>query len=145
MVLHPAGVVDPGYSLRPCPNRCFEHARGTKPSWRVRKDFRAASATNSDYSDHCPRLGVPLHFVLRKILSDLMRESQQSDNATRFRYRRGSQRYEQFPRATKVDSFSEMVETPAKRRFRSCQVALRRPRATASPAHPHAIDSRNQI
>jgi hypothetical protein len=71
MGLHPTEVADPGYSLRPYPNRCFEYARGTKPSWRVRKDFRAAFAANSDYSDHCPRLGVRLHLVLRKILLQL--------------------------------------------------------------------------
>src|SRR5204862_8301761 len=38
------------------------------------------------------------HSVLRKILSDFMRESQQSDSATRFRYRRESLRCAQFPR-----------------------------------------------
>src|SRR5439155_1570591 len=53
------------------PERGFQHARGTKPSRRVRKDLRAAFAANSDYSDHCPRLGVCPHLVLRKILSKI--------------------------------------------------------------------------
>src|SRR5215467_7137335 len=140
MVLHPAGFADPGYCLRPYPNRRFEHARGTKTSWRVRKDFRAAFGTNSDYSHHCPRLSVRLHFVLRKILAGLMRESQQSDNVTRFQYRQGSQRYEQSPRAIMTDSFAEIDERPAKPRFRSSQVALRWLRATARPVRLQAID-----
>src|SRR5947209_13884920 len=45
----------------------------------------------------CPRLGVRPHFVLRRILSGLMRELQQSDNATRFRYHPESQQFGQFP------------------------------------------------
>ena len=32
--------------------RCFQDAAGTKSFRRVRKDFRAAIATNSDYSNH---------------------------------------------------------------------------------------------
>src|SRR6266446_6240467 len=55
------------------------------------RDFRAAFAANSDYSDHCLRVGLRSHLVLRRILPGLMRESQQSDSATRFRYRRESQ------------------------------------------------------
>src|ERR1043166_2350427 len=78
-------------------------------------------------------------FVLRKILSGLMRESQQSDNATRFRYRRESQRYEQFPRAITIDSFVEIDERPAKPHFRSSQVAPQYPPATARPVRPPAI------
>src|SRR5262249_21619775 len=140
MVLDPAGVADPGYCLRPYPNRRFEHARGTKTSWRVRKDFRAAFGTNSNYSHHCPRLSVRPHLVLRKILSGLMRESQQLDNAARFRYRRESQRCGQFPRAITIDSFAEIDGRPAKRRFRSSQVALRWLRATAPPVRLQAID-----
>src|SRR6266536_3595650 len=50
---------------------CFKPARGAKPSRRVRKDLRAAFAANSDYSDHCLRLDVCPHFVLRKILSKI--------------------------------------------------------------------------
>ena len=69
----PAGVGDPGYSIRENPKRRFQHARGAKPFRRVGKDFRAAFAANSDYSDHCLRLGVRPHFVLRKILSGLTR------------------------------------------------------------------------
>src|SRR5947208_14262101 len=68
------------------------------------------------------------------------RESQQLDNAPRFRYRRGSQRYEQFPRAITIDSFAEIDERPARRRFRSSQVAPQYPPATASPARLPAID-----
>src|SRR6266542_4928131 len=62
------------------------------------------------------------------------RESQQSNNATRFRYRRESQRYGQFPRAITIDSFAEIDETPAKRHFRSFQVAPRYRPATAPQA-----------
>src|SRR4029453_2065417 len=135
------GRVDSGYRcIRGNPKRRFQHARGTKPFRRVRKDLRAAFAANSEYSDHCPRLGVSSHLVLRKILSDLMRESQQSDNATRFRYRRESQRYWQFPRAITIDSFAEIDGRPAKRRFRSSRVAPQYPPATAPPARLPAID-----
>src|SRR5205823_11004367 len=107
---------------------------------RIRKDFRAAFAANSDYSDHCLRVGLCPHLVLHKILSGLMRESQQSDNATRFRYRRESQRYWQFPRAIIIDSFAELDGKPARRRFRSSQVAPQYPPATAPPARLPAID-----
>src|SRR5437762_261675 len=69
-----------------------------------------------------------------------MREAQQSDHVTRFRYRRESQRYEQFPRAITIDSFAEIDGKPAKRRFRSSQVAPQYPPATASPARLPAID-----
>src|SRR5439155_11594137 len=129
------GVDDRGYK-RFClyAEPLFQYASGAKPSRRVRKDFRAAFATNSDYSDHCQRLGVSSHLVLRKILSGLMRESQQSDNATRFRYRRESQRYWQFPRVITIDSFAEIDGRPAKRRFRSSRVAPQYPPATAPPA-----------
>src|SRR5437867_11864539 len=65
------GRVDSGYSIRRDSERRFQHARGAKPSRRVRKDFRAAFAANSDYSDHGPRLGVRPHLVLRKILLQL--------------------------------------------------------------------------
>src|SRR5437870_7404393 len=106
------GRVDSGYSIRRDSERRFQHARGAKPSRRVRKDLRAAFAANSDYSDHCPRLGVSSHLVLRKILSGLMRESQQSDNATRFRYRRESQRYWRFPRAITLGNAAEIGRTP---------------------------------
>src|SRR5436305_11223921 len=68
------------------------------------------------------------------------RESQQSDNATRFRYRRESQRYEQFPRAITIDSFAEIDERPARRRFRSFQVAPQYPPATAPPVRLPTID-----
>src|SRR5216110_1003469 len=68
------------------------------------------------------------------------RESQQSNNATRFRYRRESQRYGQFPRAITIDSFAEIDERPAIRHFRSFQVAPQYPPATASPARLPAID-----
>src|SRR5947208_3752844 len=68
------------------------------------------------------------------------RESQQSDNATRFRYRRESQRYWQFPRAIMIDSFAEIDGRPAKRRFRSSRVAPQHPPATAPPARLPAID-----
>ena len=57
--------------IRGNPERCFQQARGAKPARRVRKDFRAAFAANSDYSAHCPRLGVRPHLVLRKILVQL--------------------------------------------------------------------------
>src|SRR5438552_17353553 len=57
--------------IRENPERRFQHARCAKPSRRVRKDFRAALAANSEYSDHCPRLGVCSHLVLRKILSKI--------------------------------------------------------------------------
>src|SRR6266481_7153229 len=67
-------------------------------------------------------------------------ESRQSDNATRLQYRRESQRYEQFPRAITIDSFAEIDGRPAKRRFRSSQVAPRCPPATAPPARLPAID-----
>src|SRR4029077_9606578 len=135
------GRVDSGYRcIRQNPERRFPHARGAKPSRRVRKDFRAAFAANSDYSDHGPRLGVCPSFVLRKILSGLMRESQQSDSATRFRYRRESQRYEQFPRAITIDSFAEIDGRPAKRRFRSSRVAPQYLPATAPPGRLPAID-----
>src|SRR4029450_3188907 len=106
----------------------------------VRKDLRAAFAANSEYSDHCLRVGVASHFVLRKILSGLMRESQQSNNATRFRCRRESKRYGQFPRAITIDSFAESDGRPAKRRFRSSRVAPQYPPATAFPARLPAID-----
>src|SRR5207247_9950524 len=72
------------------------------------------------------------------------RESQQLDNAARFRYRRGSQRYEQFPRAITIDSFAEIDERPARQRFRSSQVAPQYPPATACPARLPAIDERNR-
>src|SRR5206468_9439552 len=68
------------------------------------------------------------------------RESQQSNNATRFRYRRESQRYEQFPRAITIDSFAEIDERPAKRHFRSSQVAPRYRLATVPPARLPAVD-----
>src|SRR6266480_36354 len=68
------------------------------------------------------------------------RESQQSDNATRSRYRRESQRYGQFPRAIMIDSFAEIDERPARRHFRSFQVAPQYPLATAPPARLPAID-----
>src|SRR5262249_37488566 len=129
-----------GYSIWENPERRFQNARGAKPSRRVRKDFGAAFAANSEYSDHCPRFGVSSHLVLRKILSSLMRESQQSNNATRFRYRRESQQYGQFPRAITIDSFAEIDERPAKRRFRSSQVAPQYPPATAPPVRLPAID-----
>src|SRR5205823_5302859 len=116
------------------------HARGAKPFRRVRKDFRAAFAANSDYSDHCLRVGLLSHLVLRRILSGLMRESQQSDNATRFRYRRESQQYEQFPRVITIDSFAEIDERPARRHFRSFQGAPQCPPATAPQARLPAVD-----
>src|SRR2546429_8692166 len=62
------------------------------------------------------------------------RELQQSDNATRFRYRQEAQRYGQFPRAITIDSFAEIDGRPAKRRFRSSRVAPQYPPATAPPA-----------
>src|SRR5204862_4760698 len=130
--------------LRKNPERGYQHARGAKPSRRVRKDFRTAFAANSGYSDHCLRLGVRSHLVLRKILSGLMRESQQSDNATRFRYRRESQLYWQFPRAIMIDRFAEIDERPARRHFRSFQVALQYPLATAPPPRLPATALMNQ-
>src|SRR5947208_6787085 len=80
------------------------------------------------------------HSVLRKILSDFMRESQQSDSATRFRYRRESLRCAQFPRAITIDSFAEIDERPARRHFRSSPVAPQYPPATAPAARLPAID-----
>src|SRR5262249_11999752 len=74
-----AAVTASGYSIRENSERCFQHARGAKSFRRIRKYFRAAFAAHSDYSDHCPRLGVRLHLVLRKILSDLMRSHTNRD------------------------------------------------------------------
>src|SRR5437867_7279107 len=65
------GRVDSGYSIRRDSERRFQHARGTKPSRRVRKDLRAAFAANSNYSDHCLRVGVRSHLVLRRIQSKI--------------------------------------------------------------------------
>ena len=71
------GRADSGYGyIREDSERRFQHARGAKPSRRVSKDFRAAFAANSVYSDHSLRVGVRSHLVLRKILSGLMRELQ---------------------------------------------------------------------
>ena len=66
------GRVDPGYRhIRENPERRFQHACGAKPFRRVRKDFGAALAANSDYPDHCLRVGLCPHLVLRKILSKI--------------------------------------------------------------------------
>src|SRR5207237_8864490 len=66
------GRVASGYRcIRGNPKRRFQHARGAKPSRRVRKDLGAAFAANFNYSDHCLRLRVLPHFVLRKILSKI--------------------------------------------------------------------------
>src|SRR4029077_19129876 len=65
---------------------------------------------------------------------------QQSDNATRFRYRQASQRYEQFPRAITIDSFFEIDGRPEKQRFLSSRVAPRYPLVRAPLARLPAID-----
>src|SRR5512138_938495 len=60
------GVSDLGYDLRGHPERTFEHAAGTQSFRGIGKDFGAAIAPNSNYSDHCrrvPRRLSSLYFV----------------------------------------------------------------------------------
>jgi len=52
-----AEVIAPGYSH---PERCFQYAAGTKSFRCIRKNFRAAIAANSDYSDHCRNVACAL-------------------------------------------------------------------------------------
>src|SRR4029450_1938748 len=66
MLVRAAGVGAPGYRLtRGHPQRGFEHATGTKSFRRVGKDFRAAIAANSDYSNHGRKFAcaVPLLYL----------------------------------------------------------------------------------
>src|SRR5215475_2003800 len=47
-----AGVGNPGYGVWETTDRCFQDAAGTKSLRCIGKDFRAAIAANSDYSNH---------------------------------------------------------------------------------------------
>src|SRR5262245_8508475 len=55
-----AGVGNRGYSVWEAADRCFQDAAGTKSLWCIGKYFRAAIATNSDYSNHGRKVACAL-------------------------------------------------------------------------------------